>query len=113
MTPDKTITIIINLLQESGRKQKELTDFLGITPNALTDWKSGRIKSYRKHLPKIAEFFNVTVDYLLGNESPALPPELPENTVAYRRNGETITKRFTQEQMRMVAQILDAIPDEG
>ena len=24
-----------------------------------------------KHLPKIAEFFNVSVDYLLGKEAPA------------------------------------------
>lgn len=64
-----TVQIIIELLQETGKTQKELTDYLGITKNAFTDWKSGRIKSYQKHLPKIAEFFNVSVDYLLGRDS--------------------------------------------
>ena len=39
---------------------------MGITKNAFTDWKSGKIKSYQKHLPKIAEFFGVSADYLLG-----------------------------------------------
>lgn len=59
---------IIKLLEEQRKTQKNLTDYLGITQNAFTDWKSGRIKSYTKHLPKIAEYFGVTVDYLLGNE---------------------------------------------
>lgn len=61
-----TINKISELLSEQGKTQKELTDYLGITKNAFTDWKSGRIKSYNKHLDKIAEFFGVSVDYLLG-----------------------------------------------
>ena len=63
-----TIDNIVALLKEQGKTQKELCDYLGITKNAFTDWKSGRIKSYTKHLPKIAEFFDVSVDYLLGKE---------------------------------------------
>lgn len=68
-----TIDTIIELLEKQNKKQKELTDYLGISKNALTDWKSGRIKSYTKHLPKIAEFFGVSVDYLLGVEKPHKP----------------------------------------
>lgn len=59
---------ILFLLQSSKKKQKDLTDYLGITSNVFTDWKSGRIKSYNKYLPQIAEYFGVTVDYLLGKE---------------------------------------------
>ena len=73
MNNDITITIILSLLREKEKTQKELTDYLGITQNAFTDWKSGRIKSYRKHLFKIAEFFNVSVDYLLGAEQEKKP----------------------------------------
>ena len=62
-----TIDKIILLLDQSGKSQKEFADFLGITKNAITDWKSGRIKSYRKYIPKIAEFFNVSTDYLLSD----------------------------------------------
>ena len=63
-----TIDKITFLLSKSGKTQKELTDYLGITKNAITDWKSGRIKSYRKHIPKIAKFFNVSADYLLNED---------------------------------------------
>ena len=66
MNQDPIIQKIIDLLEKQGKTQKNLTDYLGITQNAFTDWKSGRIKSYRKHLSKIAEFLNVSADYLLG-----------------------------------------------
>ena len=59
---------IIELLDAKNKKQIELTNFLGISKNAFTNWKSGNNTSYIKHLPKIAEFFGVSVDYLLGKE---------------------------------------------
>ena len=55
---------VLVILKEKNLRQKDLTDYLGITPNAFTDWKSGRIKSYTKYLPQIAEFLGVSVDYL-------------------------------------------------
>lgn len=64
-----TIDRICELLKMQGKKQKDLTDFIGISKNYFTDWKSGRIKSYTKYLPQIAEFFDVSVDYLLGNDT--------------------------------------------
>ncbi|MBQ4118958.1 MAG: hypothetical protein IJD45_01040 [Clostridia bacterium] len=68
-----TLDKICELLDRQGKKQKDLTDFLGISKNSFTDWKSGRIKSYTKHIPKIAEFLGVSTDYLLGTqkENPA------------------------------------------
>ena len=61
-----TIDKIVMLLEKKGIQQKELADFLGISKNTITDWKSGRIKSYNKHLPQIAEFLGVSIDYLVG-----------------------------------------------
>lgn len=61
-----TIDRILELLQEQGKKQKDLTDHLGVSKNRLTDWKAGRVKSYQKYLPQIAEYLGVSVDYLLG-----------------------------------------------
>lgn len=61
-------------LKKQGKNQKDLTDYLGISKNVYTDWKSGKCKSYTKHLPKIAEFLNTSVDYLLGNEEKEIFP---------------------------------------
>ena len=54
------------LLDENHIQQKELSDYLGLSKNTMTGWKNGNNNSYMKHLPKIAEFFGVSVDYLLG-----------------------------------------------
>ena len=64
-----TLSIIKTLLVEKSLTQKALTDYLGISKNAFTNWSNGSNTSYIKHLPKIAEFFNVSVDYLLGRDS--------------------------------------------
>lgn len=61
-----TIDIINYLLEQKNKSQKDLCEFLGISKSVFTDWKAGRNESYKKHLPQIAEYFNVSVDYLLG-----------------------------------------------
>lgn len=63
-----TINKILELLKQQGKKQKDLTDYLGVSKNLFTDWKSGRIKSYQKYLPQIADYLECSVDYLLGRE---------------------------------------------
>ncbi len=60
-----TLNKISELLKEQKKKQKDLTDFLGLSKNAYTNWKNGNNNSYLKHIGKIAEFFGVSTDYLL------------------------------------------------
>ena len=64
----EVLTRILILLDENHLQQKELSDYLGLSKNTITGWKNGNNNSYMKHLPKIAEFFGVSVDYLLGKE---------------------------------------------
>lgn len=78
-----TLNKICALLEQQGKKQKDLTDFLGISKNSFTDWKSGRIQSYNKHLPKIAEFLGVSVDYLLGVENKNNPAADSDEALAF------------------------------
>ena len=63
-----TLDKIKELLSQKGLKQKDLTDLLNLSKNAFTNWNNGNNNSYMKHLPKIAEFLGVSVDYLVGNE---------------------------------------------
>lgn len=64
-----TLNNILELLKKNKKTQKQLTDYLGLSQNVFTEWKSNRNSSYIKHIPKIAEFFNVSTDYLLGREN--------------------------------------------
>jgi transcriptional regulator with XRE-family HTH domain len=70
---------VIVLLNERHIEQKELCQYIGISQQQFTEWKAGRLKSYTKHLDKIASFFNVSVDYLLGNsETKEKPAQLKD-----------------------------------
>ena len=67
----EVLTNILTLLKEQNKKQIDLTTYLGLSKNVFTEWKSNRASSYMKYLPQIAEFFDVSVDYLIGKESSA------------------------------------------
>ncbi len=77
---------VSELLKQQNKKQIDLTNYLGVSKNVFTDWKSGRNKSYRKYIPQIAEFFNVSADYILGTEqqNPSLTDEQRELIEAYK-----------------------------
>lgn len=64
-----TLDKISALLQNKNLKQKDLTSFLGLKETSYGDWKNGRNSSYLKYIVKIAEFLNVSTDYLLGNDN--------------------------------------------
>lgn len=59
---------IMFLLNELHIEQKVLAEYLNVKPTVFSDWKAGRNSSYLKHIDKIAEFFNVSVDYLMGKD---------------------------------------------
>ena len=104
-----TIDIIVSLLNEQGKSQKELCDYLGITKNAFTDWKSGRIRSYHKHLDKIAEFFGVSVDYLLGKEKTA-----PEGTVdSKKQRFITLWDALPEDKKDLVLNLLESLTKDN
>ena len=46
--------------------QKELADYCGVKRQSIGQWKDGRNKPDIVSLRRIAEFFNVSADYLLG-----------------------------------------------
>ncbi|MFQ8786740.1 LexA family transcriptional regulator [Ruminococcus sp.] len=58
-----------------NREQKELTNYLKLNNVAFSEWKSGKSKSYRKYLIEIAEFFDVSIDYLVYGKEKSSPAE--------------------------------------
>lgn len=57
------------LLKESNYTQSDLLNYIGITRKAtFSDWKSGRSVSYNRYIDKIAEFFNVSVNYFYEDD---------------------------------------------
>ena len=57
---------IFQELVAQGKTQKQLCDYIGVTYNVIVRWKKGETTSYLQRIKKIAEFLNVSPDYLLG-----------------------------------------------
>lgn len=63
----KTIGKRINtLLAEQTKMQKELAAHLGVPDNTVSYFVSGRRTPNTEQIAKIADFFDVSADYLLG-----------------------------------------------
>ncbi len=56
------------LRKEKGLMQKTLAGILQTTNSSISDWECGRSQPDLETLTKMAMFFDVSVDYLLGLE---------------------------------------------
>ena len=56
---------------KDNMSQAELAEFLGVTQQAVGKWERDKTTPDYDTLKKLASFFNVTTDYLLGNDVPA------------------------------------------
>ena len=74
-----TLDKILSLLTEKGIQQKTFAENIGVAKHTITDWKNGRSKSYMKYIDKIADFFDVSADYLLEKTDDKSP--LPKEAI--------------------------------
>ena len=71
---DITLERILKLKKDKGITDTQFQKDIGVYATALAEWKNGKTTSYLKKLPKIAAYFDVSVDYLLGNtDTPKKP----------------------------------------
>lgn len=61
-----------------GKTQKEVATALGTSEQSYNRIESGKFFPSTENLYKLAEFFNVSVDYLLGRESEFSESQLTE-----------------------------------
>ena len=65
------------LLQKNGVTPYKVAKEAGVTQTALSNWKSGRSTPTTKTLQKIADYFGVTIDYLMtGKDVNSPKPQL-------------------------------------
>lgn len=49
-----------------GLTQQEVANFIGISQNNYSYWENGKVKIDNESIKKLADYFGVSVDYLLG-----------------------------------------------
>jgi len=81
-----TLNKILYLLKRNGLSEAEFARQLNMSRSNITDWKTGRTKSYNKRLDKIAEVLKVSVDDLLNDAS---------NLIGYSNNNSNTSSNYT------------------
>ena len=67
--------VLLQLRERTNITQKTLAAVLGITPSVISQYEKGKAMPGYDVMQKIADYFHVSVDYLLGREKPALETE--------------------------------------
>lgn len=73
-----------DLCSKAGKSPNKVAKELSISSGSVTEWKKGRVPQNATVL-KIANYFGVTTDYLLGkaDEKAPAPADLDENIKKY------------------------------
>ncbi|MEG2014792.1 MAG: helix-turn-helix transcriptional regulator [Clostridia bacterium] len=65
----KTNNIIKNLREEKELSQLELAEKIESSQSAIAKWELGKTEPTTQYLIKLADFFKVSADYLIGREN--------------------------------------------
>ena len=60
---------ISELRKKARLSQQTLADQIGVFRNTISNWETGYSQISLENAKKVAEYFGVTIDYLLGSES--------------------------------------------
>ena len=74
-----TVEKITKLFDESGKSANSILKELDFSPTAFSEWKRGKAKPTTDALKKLADYFDVSVDYLLGRTDNPAPIIHPSN----------------------------------
>ena len=123
--------IFDRLLKEKGLRASDVSKATGIHGSTFSDWKSGRSKPKQEKLQKIADYFGVSVDYLMtgknssnikvideNNNVVVLDDEALELIDSLRSNPEmrmlfSVSKKATKEDIIKAVKIIEALKDEN
>lgn len=67
------------LRENKNLKQKELASILNVSPACISQYESERIMPSHETLLQIAQYFDVSVDFLIAGNSSVLPFNLSDN----------------------------------
>ncbi len=112
---------LYNECKISGITVTKLTLELGLSSSNATAWKNGRIPK-TEVLQKIADYFDVTVDYLLGTSNQKRPlvnndEELTEYLYELKTRPEMrmlfkLSSKATKEDVEQAVRIIEAIRND-
>jgi transcriptional regulator with XRE-family HTH domain len=104
-----------NLKIEFNVTSKFISEKINVSPSIVTQWEAGKKIPSMKNVIKLAEFFNVSTDYLLGltDEKQIYKQVLDDNTNDERKelinNITTSFSKLNNDQLKLVLNLISNI----
>lgn len=103
--------------KELGLTMLQVAKRTGVSEATISRWESGDIANMRRDkIVSLATALCVTPAFIMdapdAEENKPDNAELEENIIMYHRDGKTVKKKMSKEQMKMLSSMIDAIPDE-
>lgn len=102
-----TVDKIFDLLKKNRMTAKDLAKAVGLSGGNITDWKTGRANPSVSSLKKIANYFNVSLEWLLENENNVNDNQQLENSAYFRVMQTAKEKGYTPEDLKLAMDFLD------
>ena len=80
-------------LDQMGLSPYAFAQIIGVSNQGVLNWKKGVSIPYPKTQQKIANYFGITVEALMGDELPVLPPESAKKAPATEGEGLSAAKK--------------------
>ncbi len=64
---------IRNLREDNDKKQRELAEYLNVSQNTYSQYETGVLSLSPETLIKLANYYNTSIDYLLGQTNEKKP----------------------------------------
>lgn len=90
--------IFMQLMEEKGVTAYRVAKDTGITQATLSRWKTGKVSPSIETLQVLAEYFGVTIDYLMGNAhiDEQTPPKTQKAPTLNKKDERDIKKKMDE-----------------
>ena len=100
----------LKLLEKYGVTAYKVSKATGIAGSTFSDWKNGRSTPKQDKLQKIADYFGVTVNYLMTGKEEVQKEKAPELTRKDERDIEKILEQTKEQLLSQKGLMFDGNP---
>ena len=108
--------ILRELREQRNLTQQFVASVIGVDRTTYAKYESGLSEPNHETTVKLADFYGVSTDVLLGVDAKR-EPAAPEgggsvNTITFSRDGHIVKKQYSPERWKTIIEMLEGIPED-
>ena len=105
-------SIFAELAQKHGVTAYQISKATGISQQMFSSWKSGRTTPKQDSLKKIADYFGVTVDYLITGEEKEKTPPVGEVLTEGEQMLIDLFRKVPEDKQKLILSMIQTVIDQ-